>query len=65
MVLANEYEIWLISFRRKGEGAYNCLSIHKNQKPCSWHIELLEQLVERYKAEESAVSEEDGYSDMY
>lgn len=64
MALRDEYEIWFISFRRKGTDAHNCLSIHKDQKPCSWHIELLEQLVEKYRVEESAAAKEDDYSDM-
>ena len=64
MALENEYEIFFISFHRKGTDSYNCLSTHKGQKPEDWHIELLKNLIKEYEAGGFDEPTEDDYSDM-
>lgn len=41
----NDYALYFISFLRKGTDAHNCLSVHKNQTPDKWHIELLKDYI--------------------
>lgn len=57
--MQSEYEIFMVSFRRKGENAYSVLSVSKGQKPEDWQLHQLKKYVE------SQHPPEEDYSDLF